>query len=404
MANFKGIIDTTLREGQQSPLLFDTFKYFFSLEEKKQIVKSLINLGVEMIEFFSPAVNEKEASDFKKIKKYLNSITSKKILLLAHCRTKKEDIEISLKFGFNGLNLYMGLSKSARRVYGKSLKEIAQTVWQTIFELRKKYPSLYLRFSAEDAFRTPLKDIFFVYDKIYPYVNTFGFPDTTGMATPEMVKRILKRLKRRYPKANFECHFHNDRGFALINTLEAIKEGCQFADVSILGIGERSGITSLTGLLFNLYHFDKNLVKKYNLHLCYPLNVLLSTILKIQVPWTEPVSLTNRTHIAGVHQHAILKEKITYEAHQLEKFGVTKTQLLLGPLSGWHSIYYYLKEIEGYLISEEKAKTISKEFKKMSSKLKEIKPEELLKKICEKHSLTKIALPQKERERRVEVI
>jgi len=403
MSNFKGIIDTTLREGQQSPLFFDTFKYFFTLEEKKQILKGLLKLGIDMIEFFSPIVSQREANDFIKIKKYLRSISKKKILLLSHCRCREEDIKLSLSFGFNGLNVYMGLSDHAQKVYGKNIKELVLQAEKLVSDIRKKYPKIYLRFSAEDAFRTPLENIFLVYDKIYKYVDTLGLPDTTGMATPETVKEKLKRLKRRYPKVNFECHFHNDRGFALINTLEAIKNGCQFADASILGLGERSGIASLTGLIFNLYHFNKDLVKNYKIDFCYPLNVLVASFLKIQVPFNEPVSLTNRTHVAGVHHYAILKEKISYEAQELEKFGVNKTQLLLGPLSGWHSIYYYLKEIEGYIISEEQAKLITQEFKKRVKDFKKLTPHKILKSLCIKYSLTKVNIPKHEKKRRVEI-
>src|SRR3989344_1173809 len=97
--NFKGFIDTTLRDGQASPLLYDTYKYQFSLEEKKQIVNALLKLGVRYFEFFSPVVNEKEKKDFLALKKYIRSLTTKKIYLLAHCRCHPLDIQEALKVG-----------------------------------------------------------------------------------------------------------------------------------------------------------------------------------------------------------------------------------------------------------------------------------------------------------------
>lgn len=402
--NFKGFIDTTLRDGQESPLLFDTYKYQFNLEEKKQIVKGLINLGVLNIEFFSPVVSESEKKDFIKIKKYIKSISSKEVLLLAHCRCLQEDIEQALKTGFNGLNLYMGLSANAQKYsYGKNFKEILSLVKNTIISIRKKYPRTYLRYSSEDAFRTPLKDIFKIYDQIYEYVDTLGMPDTTGIATPLMVKQKVEALKERYPKINLECHFHNDQGYALINTIAAIESGVEYADTSIWGLAERSGIASITGVLLNLFFLNKDYVKGYNLQLCYPLNVLMGSILKTQVPFTEPVSLTNRTHIAGVHQKAVLNNKKVYEAHSLEKFGVTQKQLLLGPLAGWNFIFYYLKEIKGFLISKEEAKSIAKDFKKEVDKLKgKIEPEKLLLDITKRYPLAKISTPKDYKSKRIE--
>ncbi len=402
--NFKGFIDTTLRDGQESPLLFDTYKYQFNLEEKKQIVKGLINLGVLNIEFFSPVVSESEKKDFIKIKKYIKSISSNEVLLLAHCRCLQEDIEQALKTGFNGLNLYMGLSANAQKYsYGKNFKEILSLVKNTIISIRKKYPRTYLRYSSEDAFRTPLKDIFKIYDQIYEYVDTLGMPDTTGIATPLMVKQKVEALKKRYPKINLECHFHNDQGYALINTIAAIESGVEYADTSIWGLAERSGIASITGVLLNLFFLNKDYVKGYNLQLCYPLNVLMGSILKTQVPFTEPVSLTNRTHIAGVHQKAVLNNKKVYEAHSLEKFGVTQKQLLLGPLAGWNFIFYYLKEIKGFLISKEEAKSIAKDFKKEVGKLKgKIEPEKLLLDITGRYPLAKISTPKDYKSKRIE--
>jgi homocitrate synthase len=222
------------------------------------------------------------------------------------------------------------------------------------------------------------------------------------VATPSEVKKRIKLLKKRYPKNYLECHFHNDRGYALINTLTAIENGAEFVDTSIWGLGERSGIASLTGVLLNLYYLDPKIAQNYRLELCYPLNVLLGSILKMQVPATEPISLTNRTHIAGVHQDAVLKNKARYEAHPLERFGVTSRQLLLGPLTGWHHIYYYLKEIKNLKIDEETAKEITKIFKNKVAKETKKKPEEVLEEITKKYSLAKVELPPEYEKKRVE--
>jgi len=231
-----------------------------------------------------------------------------------------------------------------------------------------------------------------------------GIPDTTGVATPEIVRRNIKIVKKRYPKANLECHFHNDRGLALINTITAVKSGAEFIDSSAWGMAERSGITSITAALLNLYELDENLVKNFNLQFAYPVNVLMGSILDCLVPWTEPVSLTNRTHIAGVHQKAVLGHK-GYEAHQLEKFGVTKQHLLLGPLSGWNFVYYFLKEVENYIISPKQAKDITQEFKKQVGRLgKKEKPEKILGQLARVYSLKKMSLPKQFIRKRVEIL
>lgn len=401
---FKGFIDTTFRDGQQSPLLFDTYKYRFNLEDKKLLMEGLIRLGIAYFEFFSPIVSEVERSDFIKLKQHISIFTKKKLMYIAHCRVLEKDVEGALQAGFNGLNLYIGASKYAQNFsHDNSLDEIKNKTHILIKSLRKKHPNLYMRFSVEDTFRTALKDVFSIYDMLYPYINTFGLPDTVGEATPDVVDKTVRALKQRYPQADLECHFHNDRGFSMINALTAVKAGASYIDTSVWGLAERSGITSITGLLLNLIHEDPLFEKKYNIAISYPINIIMASILKMQVPYTEPVSLTNRTHTAGVHQKAILRNTKVYEAHSLDKFGVTKNQVLLGPLSGWNLIHYFLREVQGFEITKEQAQEIASLFKAQATRLtKKLKPEELLKSIVSQYKLQQITIPKDLNMKRVE--
>ncbi|RJR28409.1 pyruvate carboxyltransferase [Candidatus Microgenomates bacterium] len=377
---FKGVIDTTLRDGQQSPLMFDSYKYRFSLEEKKTLVNALIALGVRHFEFFAPSVSDIEQQDFNILKEYIREIEPEKIMLLAHVRCNLNDIEQAIRAGFDGLHVYIGLSKNAQKYsHGKSRKQILKMIKDCFAAIRKAHPNLYLRFSAEDSFRTPLMDILYMYDAVVPFVNTFGMPDTVGVATPDQVAQRVQEIRKHYPDTDIECHFHNDRGFSLINALTAVLNGANYIDTSIWGLAERSGITSVTGLLLNLYCQNEKYCKNYNLNLCYPTNVLLGSILKLHVPASEPVSLTNRTHTAGVHQKAVINHRSVYEAIDLEKFGVSSNQLLLGPLSGWNLIYYYLREVAYYDVTVEQAKEITQLFKNKTKGMnKRRKPEEVL--------------------------
>ena len=193
-----------------------------------------------------------------------------------------------------------------------------------------------------------------------------------GLARPI---RWAWRRRRVWPAASARCAsaiptsiwkdtFTTIAASALINSLEAVKQGMRYINTTLLGIAERSGITSMTALLFNLYidrEFDK--LEGYHLRGSYPINVLAADKLKMLVPPKEPVSLTNRTHTAGVHQNAVLNDASTYEAHPLDLFGVSETEILLGPLSGWNIIHYFLKEIRYFEIDEATAKEIAGVFK-----------------------------------------
>ncbi|GIV83309.1 MAG: homocitrate synthase [Candidatus Roseilinea sp.] len=361
------IIDTTLREGQQSSLLHDHYKYFFSTTDKQEITRSLILYGVKFIELFAPNVSPQEAEDWQAIKAVRDELITQKgyTFLLAHVRCHPADVEAAIRAGADGLNMYIGTSDASRNFnHGHGLEEVARRARTLIEDVRRHHPHLVLRFSGEDAFRTREADLFRVYDQVVECVDRLGTPDTVGVATPTTVAQRVQALRARYPKVALEGHFHDDRGFALINALEAVRAGMQYIQTTLLGIGERSGITSMTALLFNLFidrEYDR--LEGYHLRGSYPINVMMADKLRKLVPSKEPVSLTNRTHAAGVHQKGMLNSSQTYEAHPLDQFGVTESEILLGPLSGWNIIHYFLKEICGFEIDEATAKAISAEFK-----------------------------------------
>ncbi len=395
------IIDTTLREGSQTSLLHDHYKYFFTQTDKMEIVRALIIYGVKFIELFSPMVSSREKEDFAAIKSVRDTLITQKgyTFLLAHVRCHPADVQAAIEAGFDGLNFYIGTSDASRNYsHGNSLAHIVERAKPLIEEVRTHYPNLILRFSGEDAFRTRFEDLCYVYDHLASWVDRFGFPDTVGVAMPETVQGRLMALKCRYPHLDFEGHFHDDRGFALINALAGVKGGLRYLNTTLLGIGERSGITSLTALLFNLYSDGEyDMLEGYHLRGSYPINVMLADKLKKLVPSKEPVSLTNRTHTAGVHQKAVLNNTAVYEAHPLDLFGVTESEILLGPLSGWNVIHYYLSEIKGYQLGRDMAKEITAAFKE---RIYNIQPDEspgkvLLDLVENEFGLHRISVPQR---------
>lgn len=377
------IIDTTFRDGQQSPVLHYNEIYSINIEQKLELFQAMVNLGIRYFEVFSPSVSTKESDDLKVIlqeKNRFNKQLETPIKILVHVRCSVQDIESAINLNIDGLNLYMSTSPDGiANNHRKTLQEVGEIAKSVISEVRKSFPKLLIRFSGEDAFRTPIDDLRKVYDKIAPYVDRFGTPDTVGVATPDIVRTRVRQLIKLYPTIELEGHFHNDRGYAAINAVEAVKAGMTYVNTTILGMAERSGITSMSTLLLNLYHEDPTFVKNYDLSLAYPVNILLSDIIKMHVPWTEPVSLTNRTHSAGVHTGAILRSSKVYEGNDLEKFGVKDNLLLLGPLSGWHIIRYYLQNILYFEnVTEEVAKKINLQFKDRTHQMNRLSPPRLI--------------------------
>jgi len=156
-------------------------------------------------------------------------------------------------------------------------------------------------------------------------VNRLGLPDTTGIATPDFIKELYTHMTTRYD-VDFEFHGHNDCGCTVANAYAAILGGATHIDVSILGIGERNGITPIGGLIARLYPQDREMIAKYNLKKIVELDKYVADILQMPIPFNNYFSSDNAFHHgAGIHTNAILRNPGAYELFDLDDFGVSRS-------------------------------------------------------------------------------
>ena len=178
-----------------------------------------------------------------------------------------------------------------------------------------KSKGLEIRFSSEDSFRSDLVDLLSLYaavDKVG--VNRVGIADTVGCASPRQVYDLVRTL-RGVVSCDIECHFHNDSGCAIANAYCALEAGATHIDTSVIGIGERNGITPLGGLMARMIVADRDYVKgKYDLHKLKAIEDLVADSVEINIPFNNYITgFSAFTHKAGIHAKAILANPSTYE-------------------------------------------------------------------------------------------
>ena len=135
-----------------------------------------------------------------------------------------------------------------------------------------------------------------------------------GCANPRQVYDLVRTL-RGVVSCDIECHFHNDTGCAIANAYTALEAGATHIDTSILGIGERNGITPIGGLLARMYAADKEYIKgKYNLEKLRDLENIVAEAVNVSIPFNNYITgYCAFTHKAGIHAKAILANPSTYE-------------------------------------------------------------------------------------------
>jgi homocitrate synthase len=308
------ILDSTLREGEQLA------GAFFSLEQRLTIARMLDTIGVTFIEVPSPIASPETGPMVRALCQL-----GLRAQIVAHVRSVEADVEAALETPVFGLNLFYGTSVELRASsHGRRIDQIIDDAVPLIRRIRAA--GRYVRFSAEDAFRSDLVDLLTVFDAIVEAgVQRIGLPDTVGIATPRQVEQLVRLCAERYPQVGIEFHGHNDTGCAIANTVTALEAGADCLDVTVLGIGERNGIASLSGLIAQLYIHHPELLTACDLTQLAPLDHFVAACLNLTIPFNMPITAAGAfTHRAGIHTKAVLKNPCTYEVLNPSDFGLMR--------------------------------------------------------------------------------
>ncbi len=324
------IIESTLREGEQ----FSSAT--FSTAQKLEIAALLDSFGVEMIEMTSPVASPQSEADIRAV-----VAAGFNARILTHIRCKREDAVKALDTGVHGIDVVIGTSPQLmQHSHGKSIRQVIDAAAEVMSFIRDQAPDVILRFSTEDSFRSREADLLRVYLAVADLglVNRLGVADTVGVAMPDQVYALVGQLIR-LTGLDVEFHGHNDSGCAIANASAALEAGATHVDTTILGIGERNGITPLGGLLARLYTIDRAYVSKYNLNLLSQLDQLIADVCGLVIPFNNYITGSSAfIHKAGIHAKAVLADPKSYEAIDPADFGVTREIAIGHRLTGWNAV------------------------------------------------------------------
>ena len=349
------IIESTLREGEQFA------NAFFTSDQKVEIARFLDAFGVEYLELTSPAASPQSLDDCRRI-----AALPRRSKILTHVRCHMDDARLAIDLGVDGIDVVFGTSSFLREFsHGKDIPYIIESAIEVVEFIKSQ--GLEVRFSSEDSFRSDLVDLLTIYravDKIG--VHRVGIADTVGVANPRQVYDLVKTL-RSIISCDIEFHGHNDTGCAVANAFCALEAGATHIDTSVLGIGERNGITSLGGLVARMYAHNAEAVKaKYNLPLLREVENYVASLVEVDVPFNNYITgYTAFTHKAGIHAKAILNNPSTYEILNPADFGLTRYIHVAHRLTGWNAIKERAEQLQ-LALSDEAVKKVTAQIKALA--------------------------------------
>lgn len=349
------IIESTLREGEQFA------NAFFSSDQKVEIARMLDAFGVEYIELTSPMASPQSRADCARI-----AGLGLRAKVLTHVRCHMDDAKVAIDTGVDGLDLLFGTSSYLREFsHGKNIGEIIDTA-RTVIEYVKSQ-GVEVRFSSEDSFRSDLVDLLTVYRAVDEIgVNRVGIADTVGVAHPMQVHELVRTL-RGVVHCDIEFHGHNDTGCAIANAYAALGAGATHIDTSVLGIGERNGITPLGGFVARMYAHNPEVIRRrYDLPLLREIENLVANLVDVDVPFNNYITgYTAFTHKAGIHAKAILNNPSTYEILDPADFGLTRYVHVAHRLTGWNAIKQRAEQLQ-LSLSDDAIKLITAQIKSLA--------------------------------------
>ncbi len=338
------ILDTTLREGEQTPGIC------FPPHIKSAIAGMLDRVGVDFIEAGHPAVDPE-------IREAVAHLAGRgfRANIAAHSRSLKPDVDAALECGVGFLGIFYCVSKD--RLEGVFRKELAQAVSgieDAIAYAKEQRPGLIVRYTPEDTVRSSIEHVVdAAAAAAHAGADIISIADTTGYMMPgvpgrdmyDYVSRLREKLDQRGVQPTIAVHCHNDRGVALANALGGVRAGAEIIDATVLGLGERAGIVDLATVM-TVLRADFDAGEPWDLTHLPDLYRLVSMHSGMAIPPNSPIVGANAfTHCAGVHTNAALKNPTHYESLDPSLVGRTR-DIAIDHMSGRSTIEWALAQLE----------------------------------------------------------
>ncbi|MFN8413815.1 MAG: Lrp/AsnC ligand binding domain-containing protein [Anaerolineales bacterium] len=295
------ILDTTLREGEQTPYVN------FTVDEKIHIAKMLDHIGVDMIEAGDPSVSPNIAKAIERI-----ASLGLQAEVVAHSIASRSGIDRAKTCGANRVAIFYATSKiHLDAKLHKTEEEAISIITEHVAYARSL--GLNVRYTPEDATRTDFEFLVRVCNAaIEAGADRISFADTLGIMQPHIFSERVRTLRERLLPCKIDLHCHDDYGLALANSMAGIRAGANCIHTTVNGLGERTGIPDLAETIVAFHNLEG--VEKYNIEPLMALSSYLESVSGFFMAPNKPITGQNAfSHKSGVHTNGILKDPRTYE-------------------------------------------------------------------------------------------
>jgi 2-isopropylmalate synthase len=352
------ILDSTLREGEQTPYVN------FTLEEKVHIARLLDEVGVEMIEAGDPSVSPNVAKAVERI-----ASLGLKAEIVAHSMATKSGIDRAKACGADRVAIFYATSQiHLEAKLHRTPEEAIEIIREHVAYARSL--GLKVRYTPEDATRTDFEFLVRACNAaIEAGADRISFADTIGIMQPHLIAECVRALRARLLPCKIDLHCHNDYGLALANAMAGIRAGADCIHVTVNGLGERTGIPDLVETIVAFHNLEG--IQKYNLAPLMELSAYVERVSGFFLAPNKPITGQNAfTHKSGVHTNGVLKDPRTYEPFDPALLG-RQRKIVIDKYTGKSAVAARLEEY-GVQVSPAELEVIVSRIKLLGDQRKQI--------------------------------
>ncbi len=351
--------DVTLRDGEQQAGVV------FRPDDKRRIAEALAEAGVDRIEAGLPAVSP---ADMKAVTEIAAAGLPSRVFAFSRCMVS--DVQLALEAGVEGIVMEV---PSSRHIIELAYQwPYERAIEATVESTRYAHEhGLEVVFFPIDSTRADITEFLDLIETIERdgHMDGLVLVDTFGVLSPPATSYMVQKVKERITKP-LETHFHMDFGLGIANTLAAVSQGVGTVQVSVTGIGERSGNVPLEDALLALkllYGIDSGI----DFSKLYPLSRLVRELAAVPVPPNRGIVGDRIFHVeSGIITTWV---KNVGQEHLTEAFpfrpefvGQTGPDIVLGKGSGLDSVHIWLDRLGLPPANEDEAMAILQEVKSLS--------------------------------------
>jgi len=215
---------------------------FIPTETKIELINALIRTGIQRIEVTS-FISPKAIPQMRDAAEVVAGLDHPQDVRIEALVPNPRGAENAVRAGVNEMRIFVSASESHNWSNVNRTIEESLVGFKDVMKIANEANipvggDVAVAFGCPFEGNVPVEQVGRIVDRLLELgIREVTLGDTTGMATPPLVRERCEYLLRSHPVLELGLHFHNTRGIGLVNVYEGLRMGITTFESSVAGLG-----------------------------------------------------------------------------------------------------------------------------------------------------------------------